>query len=402
MRTVENNSSLNEYLGEFVEDYIANNSSICTKDFIDICLDVASIYSSKYHEYLPLTNDKIWISGLIRKLNYVHLKQITYNNEFVCETVLPYSVKFLEQFFKDKKVEEYKKILEQEETQTQSLSFNSLKKVKDSSEEVKQQLEAKFEELEKSIEEVIDDIPEELLYSSAGDLSDIVEDKQDIQELMKLFKSLKFNKKSVNTFVRKSIRIFKNYFNNIIGYKRVDLLDADDFVGLENVHYIGFKIESLLEEIYVKEPKKSIVVDLYIDVSSSMSTKIKVEKQDVYLPNVCKFLAFNLLKYKYINELYVFDYYPIRIEFSELLSKDFRGGGTSIERVLQKIKEDNRPAIIITDGEDNFTTYTDLAFLFYVSEKAYNKRKADESPGFMQYLHKKQIIGYFNNKFIQE
>lgn len=401
MITVENNSSLNEYLAEFINTY-ASHGIRPSQDFIDACLDVASIYSSKHHTYLPLTNDKIWVSGLIRKLNYVYLKQVTYNNEFVCETILPHFINFLERFFKDKQLEDYKKILEQEETQQQSLSFNSIKKVKDVSEEIKEELEDRFEQLEKTVGEAIDEIPEELLYSSAGDLSNIVEDKQDIQELMKLFKSLKFNKKSVNTFVRKSIKIFKNYFNNIIGYKRVDLLDADDFVGLENIHYIGFRIESLLEEIYVKEPKKSIVVDLYIDVSSSMSTRIKVEKQDVYLPNVCKFLAFNLLKYKYINELYVFDYYPRRIEFSELLSKDFRGGGTSIERVLQKIKEDNRPAIIITDGQDNFTTYTDLAFLFYVSEQAYDRKKTDESPGFMQYLHKKQIIGYFNNKFIQE
>ena len=41
-------------------------------------------------------------------------------------------------------------------------------------------------------------------------------------------------------------------------------------------------------------------------------------------------------------------------------------GGTNIEKCLQRIKKNKRPSVILTDGEDNFDTYTENGFIMTI------------------------------------
>ena len=73
-------------------------------------------------------------------------------------------------------------------------------------------------------------------------------------------------------------------------------------------------------------------------------------------------------------------------------------GGTDIEKCMQLIKQNKRPSVILTDGEDGFNTYTDNAFIMSIDPG--NNSNYFNQPACKKMVQNRKYIQYNGKKLI--
>lgn len=231
-----------------------------------------------------------------------------------------------------------------------------------------------------------------------------------LNQVRKDIHALTMNKKAIVEAIKQILDNSKNYFSRKYKLKEIDLLEADeieDIYGMEYVHPVfqGLMIDRLSTE----ERKYMGRIDLYIDISGSMSSNCGIPGVSNLL--FAKSIALAMLNMDLLNNLYTFDTRVKKIEPTELniLMIGF-GGGTSIETVVQHVVNIGKNnAICLTDGEDSVQTYDERMFFMgtigvlfsYFSHPGYGKLDENGYTAGMKYIKNGQCINFDGDKSIQ-
>lgn len=213
---------------------------------------------------------------------------------------------------------------------------------------------------------------------------------QDRLDMMhKYYEDIKMNIDAISKPIEKLLDKSLSYFSYKTKIEYEGLFDTDDFSGLEEWAYLhpGLK-NTLLGDVQVKHELKQGKIDIYVDISGSMSAPVGIEKISKHI--FSKSFLYKLFKKNILNSMYTFD---TRIEsidnnIFDILSIEC-GGGTTINNVVQNITKTKKNSIILTDAQDSCSIYSEHCFFIGVNGSSFNMFK----PGVLkQYKENNQII----------
>lgn len=194
---------------------------------------------------------------------------------------------------------------------------------------------------------------------------------------------------SLKDRIKKLMDRSKNYFSARKETIYEDLFNSDNIAGLDEYVFLHPKLRKfMVEDIMIKDTKSVGKLNIYIDISGSMSDSCGVGAVDgtrIDKLDFCKAFAVKLQDMGMLNKIYVFNN-----SVKELKSDMFTianlgtSGGTSINVVIDHIKKYPDNALVITDAEDHCSHYSEKAFFIGVRgarfdhfEKGTIKRYAD-------------------------
>jgi hypothetical protein len=220
------------------------------------------------------------------------------------------------------------------------------------------------ESIDKAMEKAAEEIrqKEELANSISGlDPHKSADDLSTLETINDITRSDKMTVRSVNKFVKKTIKGFKSALSGAISEFEEPLLDADSINDLVEVEYLG--LEYLIDDINVKNSEASIKFDLYIDKSGSMSSSIELENgKRIARMDLAKVLAFQMNRLGILNNVYKFDNKLYKMEIGNIFGLS-ANGGTQIDICVEKIVQTKIPSVVLTDGDDNINIYDDNVYV---------------------------------------
>jgi hypothetical protein len=178
-----------------------------------------------------------------------------------------------------------------------------------------------------------------------------------------------------------------------------DLLNSQDVSGLEDYVLLHPKLRAIfLEDIQIKDHKYVGKIDVYIDVSGSMSSSCGVvNTEDRYISKIdfAKSMVAKLKQLDMLNDVYLFDT-RVKKYRNDLISISMIdcGGGTTIDNAIRNIELIGNNALVITDAEDHCSLYSEKAFFIGVEGARFNS--FDD-----KYLDKGQCIIFNGSRIYQ-
>jgi uncharacterized protein with von Willebrand factor type A (vWA) domain len=180
-------------------------------------------------------------------------------------------------------------------------------------------------------------------------------------------------KEKIKKLLDKSVSYFSA--NETTEYE--DLFNSDNIAGLEDYELLHPKLRKIFaEDLQVKNTKKVGKIDIYIDISGSMSSSCGVSGDDgnyISKLDFCKAFAAKLKSMDMLNELYMFDN-RVKKGKTDVISISMMdcGGGTTIDAAVRSIEKNGVNALVITDAEDDCSIYSDKAFFIGVEGARFN------------------------------
>jgi hypothetical protein len=186
-------------------------------------------------------------------------------------------------------------------------------------------------------------------------------------ELRKVSLNLSNIKQKIKSLLDKSVSYFSS--REIVQFENI--FEADTLDGLQDYELLHPKLRKIfLEDILVKDIKRLGKIDIYIDVSGSMSSSSGVK--DIDGRNMSKELfskafAYKMKEMNLLNEVYSFES-TVKYEGNSLFDilNVGGGGGTCIDNVVRSIQKNKKNAIVLTDAEDYCSLYSENAFFIGV------------------------------------
>lgn len=185
------------------------------------------------------------------------------------------------------------------------------------------------------------------------------------EERIEMIKQVKVSKREIGKLINHSIKSFKKGFGSKTILSEESLFEADVVEDLIDEHYLFSEL--LADDVSVRDHRQLMTAfDLYIDVSGSMTEKMNVYGKQVQRLQMAIALACRMKGLGCLGEVYAFNDSIQKIG-EEGIWHLRAHGGTSIEKCMQQIKKSGRPSVILTDGDDGFSTYTDMSFIMTIS-----------------------------------
>ena len=221
----------------------------------------------------------------------------------------------------------------------------------------------------KILDDNIDSETQQVMYDSSLDRSEksMSPGKMDVDFIRKIVSSLEDINLSMNSLkntLKKMLDKTINYFSlkKIPIYE--DLFNADDISGLDEYELLHPKLRKIFaEDVQVKDTKSIGKLNVYIDISGSMTSSCgavntkgrKISRIDFAKSLTAKLKSLDLLEDVYLFDNKVHNYKNDLISISTISAN----GGTSIDAAVNHIIRNNKNSIIITDAEDSCSIYTD-------------------------------------------
>jgi len=227
----------------------------------------------------------------------------------------------------------------------------------------------------KGMDESIDKETQEKMFDDitkdggrqAGNLSpDYI--KKVVQELSKLKMSMGSLKEKIKKLMDKSA----SYFSSKKQVTYEDLFNSDNLGGLDDYIELHPKLRKIFaEDILVKEEKPIGKIDIYIDISGSMSDSCGVKDERgnrISKLDFCKAFTVKLSEMGMLNDVYLFNTTVKKFKNDPIsLAMLDTCGGTTINQALASIEKIGINALVITDAEDHCSLYSDKAFFIGVN-----------------------------------
>ena len=268
------------------------------------------------------------------------------------------------------------------------------KDVQDALDKAESNIQKAMDNADDKIKDMEDQLGKEAMKDLANSEPEFLEKIDDLKEALK---AVSINKESIGKVLEKVLNESQNYFST--KFKRVeeslfDCEECEDLFGLEFLHPI-FKNSQIMEignETRIYKGK----IDLFIDCSGSMTSYENFEGTNIRMSDLVKGIAMVLFRMGMIENLYFFDNNLYKIDnINELNILSFsRSGGTNFEKVIAKIKENGNNAVIITDGEDDCTTYDKKAFWVGVGGTKFKGYYSNDDDAFPKYRTNSQCVTY--------
>lgn len=187
---------------------------------------------------------------------------------------------------------------------------------------------------------------------------------------------------SLKDKIKKMLDKTTSYFSGreIVIYD--DIFNSDNLAGLDEYVMLHPKLRKIMaEDVQIKDIKRLGKIDIYIDVSGSMSSSCGVRNhfgQLISKIDFCKSFTAKLSELNMLNDVYLFDtrVKKYRNDMVSIAMIDC-GGGTTIDNAVANIERVGNNAIIITDAEDSCYTYSDKAFFIGINGARFNSFHQD-------------------------
>jgi len=156
-----------------------------------------------------------------------------------------------------------------------------------------------------------------------------------------------------------------------------DFLNSQDVSGLDDYELLHPKLRKLfIEDIMIKEHKYVGKIDVYVDISGSMSSSCGVRNtqgDQISKMDFAKSMIAKLKQMDMLNDVYLFDT-RVKKHRNDLISIAMIdcGGGTTIDNAVNMIEHVGNNALVITDAEDSCHRYSDKAFFIGVEGARFN------------------------------
>ena len=173
-----------------------------------------------------------------------------------------------------------------------------------------------------------------------------------------------------------------------------DLFTSDNLAGLDEFELLHPKLRKMfMEDIVIKDTKMVGKIDVYIDVSGSMSSScgtLNTEGERISKLDFSKAFVVKLQQMDMLNDVYVFDtsVKKYRTDPISLAMLDCNGG-TTIDRAVQSIEKNGQNALVITDAEDHCSLFSDKAFFIGVEGARFNSFRSEV---INQYSDRGQVV----------
>lgn len=218
-----------------------------------------------------------------------------------------------------------------------------------------------------------------------------------LEEKMQMIKDVVLNKNEVGRLIKRSIKGFKKGFGTRQITTEESLFEADVVDDLIDQHYLFDEI--LAMDVNVRDSRSQMVAfDLYIDISGSMTSSMNIYGKSVSRMNMAIALTARMNTMGCLGELYVFNGGIRKLKDVEDIWRLNPSGGTDIERCMKQIKGNGRPSVILTDGEDGFSTYAESAFIMSISP--HSGTSYFNQPACARMVKNKKYIQYDGKKLI--
>jgi hypothetical protein len=249
----------------------------------------------------------------------------------------------------------------------------------------------------KGLDESVDKETQEKMFDNvnkdggkqAGNLSpDYI--RKVVQELSKLNMSLGSLKDKIKKLMDKSASYFSAKKETI--YE--DLFNSDNLGGLDDYIELHPKLRKILvEDVLVKDEKSIGKIDIYIDISGSMSDGCGVTDANgnrINKLDFCKAFTVKLSEMGMLNDVYLFNNYVTKFKNDPIsLAMLDTSGGTTTDNAVRSIERNGVNAIVITDAEDRCNLYSDKAFFIGVKGSRFNHFHQD---AIQQYSDNNQVV----------
>jgi len=179
-----------------------------------------------------------------------------------------------------------------------------------------------------------------------------------------------------------------------------DLFNAQDVSGLEDYELLHPKLRKIFaEDIQIKDTKAVGKIDVYVDISGSMSSGCgsrDAEGNSISRIDFAKSMIAKLKEMDMLNDVYLFDT-RVKKYRNDLISISMIdcGGGTHIDAAVGSIQRNDRNALVITDAEDRCRVFTEKAFFIGLEGASFNHFEDDV---IKQYSQRGQVIVFDGNK----
>lgn len=351
--------------------------------------DVQSMYLNegsnlKFQNGLTLNKGKKVKFDVLTSVYNSLYKGFTENNPVYSKVMTMEIAKYLNYHVFSKLTEEEQEQLEDSQDGESEGDLSGIQqKLQDAIQGSKDDLEQSMEIANETIKD-LKDLGVNGKEAGSGDIDSSV----DINQLKKILSRVKSGS---NGRLKKLFKVLldnsKNYFTSKKKYHDESIFDADELDEIEGLEYLNpsFKKAHLMD-VVAKTSTSMGKVDLYIDCSGSMGNSLLE----------AKVIALKLLNMNYVHEVYYFNQYvhKPKQDFTSILKFD-RGGGTNFTEVIRSVKENNRNAVVLTDGCDRCREYSEKAFFVGIDGANFGYfGNNDESKKF---LNNKQCIKFENS-----
>lgn len=199
---------------------------------------------------------------------------------------------------------------------------------------------------------------------------------------------------SLKDKIKKLMDRSASYFSSKKQVTYEDLFNTDNISGLEDYIELHPKLRKIfVEDIMIKDEKPIGKVDIYIDISGSMSDTSGTtdgEGNRISKLDFCKAFTVKLSEMGMLNDVYLFNNSvkkfrndPISIAMLDV------DGGTTIDKAVHSVIKNDINALIITDAEDWCRVYSDKAFFIGVKGSNFTHFGTDV---IRQYSENNQVV----------
>lgn len=214
-----------------------------------------------------------------------------------------------------------------------------------------------------------------------------------LKQMQQKLSEIDINGDKLKSHLKKILDKSFSYFNAKEEPIFDEFLNSPNIDGILDFEFLHPKFRKFsLEDIQVKDVRKSGKINVYIDVSGSMGSSANIKDIKMDRLTFAKAVLIKLKRMDIINEVYTFNtnIKKRNTELNDLLTID-TSGGTSITKVINHIAQNEVNAIVITDADDLLNAYSDKAFFLGVAGS--NFRHFD-SVCRKQYVENKQLIQF--------
>ena len=284
-----------------------------------------------------------------------------------------------------------------------SKSLDNLFENKQAKEMLENALE-KAEQACKSLDETLNSEQQEQMFNActvSGEASKLSLDY--LSQVEDRLKSVSMSTGSLKEKIKKLLDRSNSYFagRQIPVYE--DIFNSDNIAGLDDFVSLHPALRKLMvEDVLIKDTKYIGKVDVYMDVSGSMSDSCGIKDdfgKHISKEDFAKSFVFKLKELDVLNNLFPFDTSVRKCKTDPISIAMLNStGGTSIDKAVESIEKNGVNAIVITDAEDRCHLYSEKAFFIGVNGAKFNHFTEQV---LKEYVSKEQMI-IFDGKTIQK
>ena len=223
----------------------------------------------------------------------------------------------------------------------------------------------------KNIESVMDNDVQQKLFDQANSAgNDVIAGKLGtdfVRTITAKIANINLAMGSLKEKIKKLLDKSTSYFSAKKTTTFEDLFSSDNVAGLDEYEFLHPKLRKIFaEDITIKDTKSIGKIDLYIDISGSMSSECGVKDKDghdIRKMEFAKAIAAKMKDLDLLNDIYLFDTKVKKWKTAIVSIAMIDGnGGTTIDNAILSIENKLSNALIITDAEDRCRLYSEKAF----------------------------------------